>query len=109
MSSVLRINSFDLHRIRSKRIAKRESPSPPENLNAANWVGLGTPKHSSPKEPPVSARYAPGKLSERMPPHAHTAFQNRTFLLLSKFRHGDTWRKAKFDTSNPEMDPIWGC
>lgn len=87
---------------------QRESPSPPENLNAGNWVCLGTPKHGSPKEPPVSYRYGGGScLSTYLP--IHIAFQNRMFLLLSKFRHGDTWRKVKFDTFNPEMDPIWGC
>lgn len=48
-------------------------------------------------------------MSEHIPPHTHIAFQKRMFLLLSKFRHGDTWRKVKFDTSNPEIDPIWGC
>lgn len=56
MISVLCIKSnlcsFDRHGIRSQRIA--ESLNPPENLNAGNWVCLGTLKNSSPWEPPVS-------------------------------------------------------
>lgn len=47
-------------------------------------------------------------LSEYTPPHIHIAFPNM-LLLLSKFRQGDTWRKVKFDTPNPEMDSIRGC
>ena len=35
---------------------QREFPSPSENLNTGNWVCLGTPHHSWPKEPPASQR-----------------------------------------------------
>lgn len=108
MPRVLCRSSFDLHRIRSKRIAKRVSKSAREPECGERGL-LGDTKAWLSQGASTFSKIRRGKSSEHIPPHTHIAFQNRMFLLLSKLRHGDTWRKVKSDTSNPEMDPIWGC
>ena len=88
---------------------QREFPSPSENLNARNFGSAwGHPSIADPRSPQL-LKDPVGKLSELIPLHTHAALQKRMLFLLSKLRHGDTWRKVKFDTPSPEMDPIWGC
>lgn len=68
----------------------------------------GYPSIADPRSPQL-LKDPVGKLSELIPLHTCVVLQKRMLFLLSKLRHGDTWRKVKFDTPSPEMDPIWGC
>lgn len=100
------MSSFDLHRIWSKRIAKRVSWSTREPEHEELGLPGDTTAQLTRGAPSISLW---GSCPEPTAPGTHTALPKRMLLLLSKFRHGVTWRKVKFDTSNPEMDPIWGC
>lgn len=107
MPRVLCRSSFDLHRIRSKRVAKRVSRSTREPECGERGLPGDTTAQLTQGASTFSEMGGGSSLSTHL--LIHTAFQNRMFLLLSKLRHGDTWRKVKSDTSSPEMEPIWGC
>lgn len=109
MPSVLCPSSFDLQRMWSKRTAERVSQTAREPGHGE--LGLpGDTKAQLPQGAPSFSQIWWGSCLSTYPPHTHThCIPKKNAPLLSKFRHGDTWIKVKFDTPNPEMNPIWGC